>query len=189
MVVVSGSIPIVPMRDFGFGFGTWESQSSRLLRPNEWFVTLSDATAARPPTISMIAEASMKTQTWFVTGASSGFGRAFVEHAISQGHNVVATARDASPLQQLIAQAPDRVLAHRLDVRHPDQAVAAVKSALERFAAVDVLINNAGYGIVGAFEETPDDELRALMDTNFFGAMNVMRAMLPASALGRRERS
>jgi NAD(P)-dependent dehydrogenase (short-subunit alcohol dehydrogenase family) len=122
----------------------------------------------------------MKTRTWFVTGASSGFGRAFVEHAISQGHNVVATARDASPLQQLIAQAPDRVLAHRLDVRHPDQAVAAVKSALERFAAVDVLINNAGYGIVGAFEETPDDELRALMDTNFFGAMNVMRAMLPA---------
>ena len=121
----------------------------------------------------------MSTQTWFVTGASSGFGRAYVEHAVERGHNVVATARDANSLQDLVALAPTRVLAQQLNVTRPDEAASAVKSALARFGGIDVLINNAGYGIVGAFEETPDEELRALMETNFFGAMNVMRAVLP----------
>jgi NAD(P)-dependent dehydrogenase (short-subunit alcohol dehydrogenase family) len=122
----------------------------------------------------------MTAQTWFITGASSGFGRAFAEHALAQGHNVVATARRLEPLQELAALAPDRVLAVSLDVTSMEQAERAVSAALERFGRLDVVINNAGYGVVGAFEETPDEELRAQMETNFFGAMNVTRAVLPA---------
>ena len=122
----------------------------------------------------------MATKTWFITGASSGFGRAFAQHALGRGHNVVATARRLDRLAQFTAQAPGRVLALALDVTRPDEAQAAVTAAITRFGKIDVLVNNAGYGIVGAFEETPDSELRAQMETNFFGAMNVARAALPA---------
>ena len=119
------------------------------------------------------------TPTWFITGTSSGFGRAFAEHAIARGHNVVATARRLDALADLVAQAPDRVLALELDVVAEGAAERAVAAAIGRFGRLDVVINNAGYGVVGALEETPDAELRAIMDTNFFGAMAVMRAALP----------
>jgi NAD(P)-dependent dehydrogenase (short-subunit alcohol dehydrogenase family) len=122
----------------------------------------------------------MTAKTWFITGTSSGFGRAFAEHALAHGHNVVATARTPSALDDIVAQAPDRVLALALDVTRADDALAAIDTAVARFGGIDVLINNAGYGIVGAFEETNDSELRALMETNFFGTMNVIRAALPA---------
>jgi NAD(P)-dependent dehydrogenase (short-subunit alcohol dehydrogenase family) len=118
-------------------------------------------------------------QTWFITGTSSGFGRAFAEHAIAQGHNVVATARRVEALADLVAQAPERVLALALDVDVAGAAEAAVGAAVARFGRIDVLVNNAGYGVVGALEETPDAELRALFDTNFFGALAVTRAALP----------
>ncbi|RTQ35179.1 SDR family NAD(P)-dependent oxidoreductase [Variovorax gossypii] len=118
-------------------------------------------------------------KTWFITGAASGFGHAFAEHALAQGHNVVATARDAARLADLVALAPDRVLATPLDVDAAGAAEAAVQAAVERFGRIEVLVNNAGYGVVGALEETPDAELRALMNTNFFGAMAVTRAALP----------
>jgi NAD(P)-dependent dehydrogenase (short-subunit alcohol dehydrogenase family) len=121
----------------------------------------------------------MTRKTWFITGASSGFGRAFVEHALARGHNVVATARDVAALEALAAAAPERVLAVTLDVTQQAEAEAAVEAAITRFGRIDVLINNAGYGVVGAFEETSDTELRAQMETNFFGAMNVIRAALP----------
>jgi NAD(P)-dependent dehydrogenase (short-subunit alcohol dehydrogenase family) len=121
----------------------------------------------------------MTAKTWFITGASSGFGRAFAEHAIAQGHNVVATARRLEPLQELAALAPDRVLAISLDVTVMADAERVVAAALKRFGRLDVVINNAGYGVVGAFEETSDEELRGQMETNFFGAMNVTRAVLP----------
>ncbi|MCF3948136.1 oxidoreductase [Acidiphilium iwatense] len=122
----------------------------------------------------------MAAKTWFITGASSGFGRAFAEHALARGHNVVATARHVAALAALAASAPDRVLVRVLDVTRIGDAEAAVEAAITRFGRIDVLINNAGYGIVGAFEETPDAELRALMETNFYGAVNVTRAALPA---------
>jgi len=126
------------------------------------------------------------TQTWFITGTSSGFGRAFAEHALARGHNVVATARRIDSVAGLVALAPDRVLAVALDVDVPGAAEAAVQAAVQRFGRIDVLVNNAGYGLVGALEETPDAELRALMNTNFFGAMAVIRAALPVL---RRQRS
>jgi NAD(P)-dependent dehydrogenase (short-subunit alcohol dehydrogenase family) len=119
-------------------------------------------------------------KTWFITGASSGFGHAFASYALEKGYNVVATARNPSKLGSLVAQAPDRVLALTLDVDRPRDAEAAVSAAIERFDHIDVLINNAGYAIVGAVEETPDTELRALMETNFFGAVTVIKAALPA---------
>ncbi len=122
----------------------------------------------------------MTAETWFITGASSGLGRAFTEHALARGHNVVATARRVEALSELAAAAPDRVLILALDVTQPEGAKPAIAAALRRFGRIDVLINNAGYGVVGAFEETPDSELRALMETNFFGAMHVIRAALPA---------
>ena len=121
----------------------------------------------------------MTGKTWFITGASSGFGHAFAEHALARGYNIVATARQISALEGLTAAAPGRVLPLALDVTHAGDAEAAVNAAVARFGRIDVLINNAGYGVVGAFEETSDSELRAIMETNFFGAMNVTRAALP----------
>ena len=119
------------------------------------------------------------TPTWFITGASSGFGLAFTRYALERGYNVVATARSVHALDALVNAAPGRVLVHKLDVTVADEAQQAVTAAIKRFGRIDVLINNAGYGIVGAMEETSDADLRAQMDTNFFGAVSVMRAVLP----------
>ena len=127
----------------------------------------------------MTATQTSTAQTWFITGTSSGFGRAFAEHALAQGHNVVATARRIESVADLVALAPQRVLAVALDVDLPGAAAAAVDAAVQRFGRIDVLVNNAGYGAVGALEETPDAELRALFETNFFGAMALTRAALP----------
>jgi len=119
------------------------------------------------------------SKTWFITGASSGFGSAFAQYALQRGYNVVATARNPERLKDLVAQAPKQVLALGLDVNRPQDAQAAIAAAVQHFGQLDVLINNAGYGIVGAAEETPENELRALMDTNFFGAVAVTKAALP----------
>jgi NAD(P)-dependent dehydrogenase (short-subunit alcohol dehydrogenase family) len=118
-------------------------------------------------------------QTWFITGTSSGFGHAFATYALNENYNVVATARNVAKLQDLVVQAPDRVLTLALNVDRAGDAEAAVSAAVQRFGSIDVVINNAGYGIVGAVEETPASELRALMETNFFGAAAVITASLP----------
>jgi len=120
------------------------------------------------------------TKTWFITGTSSGLGRAFAEYALARGYNVVATARNVAKMQDLAAAHPsDRLLITQLDVEQPSEAKAAIDAAVTRFGRIDVLINNAGYALVGALEETPDAELRAVMNTNFFGAMTMTRAALP----------
>ena len=121
----------------------------------------------------------MTTPTWFITGASSGFGLAFTQYALARGYNVVATARNLAKLEKIEAPSSSQMLIHKLDVTAAGDAERAVASALKRFGRVDVLINNAGYGIVGALEETSDSELRAQMETNFFGAINVTKAVLP----------
>ena len=118
-------------------------------------------------------------KTWFITGASSGFGTAFAQFAIERGDNVVATARNVSKLEALVASAPGRILAVKLDVTHSADIQPAIDAAIKRFGRIDYLFNNAGYGVVGAMEETSDAELRAVMDTNFFGAAAVTRAVLP----------
>jgi len=114
--------------------------------------------------------------TWFITGASSGFGQAFATYGLSRGYNVVATAREAT---KITVSDRERVLPVSLDVDKPGEAQRAIDAAVKRFGGIDVVINNAGFGIVGAVEETPDSELRAIMETNFFGAVGVIRAALP----------
>jgi NAD(P)-dependent dehydrogenase (short-subunit alcohol dehydrogenase family) len=123
--------------------------------------------------------------TWFITGASSGFGLSFARYALEQGYNVVATARTPGKLETLTSGAPDRLLVHKLDVTVPGDAEQAVNAAMDRFGRIDVLINNAGYGIVGAVEETPEAELRAQLETNFFGAVAVTKAVLPYMRIRR----
>ncbi|TWI94763.1 NADP-dependent 3-hydroxy acid dehydrogenase YdfG [Mucilaginibacter frigoritolerans] len=122
---------------------------------------------------------STKNTVWFITGASSGFGKAFAEYAIGKGYQVVVTARRTDKLDEIKALAPSQVEAIKMDVNNNDEVNAAVQQAIARFGGIDVLINNAGYGILGAVEETPEEELRAQLETNFFGAVKVTRALLP----------
>jgi len=130
-------------------------------------------------TASSPATPSSTAPVWFITGASSGFGEAFARYALDQGYRVVATARDVGKLAAIAALAPERVLVHTLDVTRAGDAEAAIAATLARFGRIDVVLNNAGYGIVGAVEETPETELRAQMETNFFGAAAVIQAVLP----------
>jgi NAD(P)-dependent dehydrogenase (short-subunit alcohol dehydrogenase family) len=122
--------------------------------------------------------------TWLITGCSTGLGRALAEAVIEAGHNAVVTARDAAKVADLADTAPDRVLAVALDVTEPDQIGAAVQQANARFGGVDVLVNNAGYGYRAAVEEGEDAEVRTLFETHFFGAVAMIKAVLP----GMRER-
>ena len=122
---------------------------------------------------------SAASKVWFVTGTSSGFGRAIVEEAIARGDRVVATARDPRKLGGLVAVAPDRVVAVGLDVTRPAELEPAIAAAIRRFGAIDVLVNNAGYSVVGALEETSEAELRSVLETMFFGAVAMTRAVLP----------
>lgn len=125
-------------------------------------------------------------QTWFITGCSTGFGRALAQHVIALGHNVVVTARDAAQVADLSAIAPDRTLALALDVTKADDIAAATRAAGERFGHIDVLVNNAGVGYFGAFEESDMDAVRAMFEVNVWGLANMTRAVLPGM---RRRRS
>ena len=122
---------------------------------------------------------SKPSNVWFVTGTSTGFGRTLVEEIIARGDRVVATARNPSTIADLVARAPDRVLALRLDVTKNAEIESSVAAAIERFGSIDVLVNNAGFSIVGALEETSEADLRLTMETMFFGAVATTRAVLP----------
>ncbi|MFD9060197.1 oxidoreductase [Kitasatospora purpeofusca] len=116
---------------------------------------------------------------WFVTGASRGLGAAIVREALGRGHGVIATARDASAVAEAYPDAPDGLLAVDADVTEPAQLAVAVEAGLARFGRIDVVVNNAGYGLVGAVEETSDRAVRDLFDVNVFGVLNTLRATLP----------
>ena len=131
------------------------------------------------PPYGLRMEATMSSsKVWFITGTSSGFGRSLAEEVLARGERVVATARDPRTLDALVARAPDRVLAVRLDVTKPDEIASALAAAIQRFGAVDVLVNNAGFSILGALEETSEAELRATMETMFFGAVAMTKAVV-----------
>lgn len=123
--------------------------------------------------------------TWLITGCSSGLGRALAEAVIGTGHNAIVTARSVSSVADLAETTPERVLAVALDVTRPDQVVSAVQQAQKRFAGVDVLVNNAGYGYRGAVEEGDDADVRTLFETHFFGTVAMIKAVLPGMR-GRR---
>jgi len=122
--------------------------------------------------------------TWLITGCSTGLGRALAEAVLERGWNAVVTARREDAVRDLAAAHPRSALALPLDVTDAEQARAAVRAAHERFGAVDVLVNNAGYGYRSAVEEGEDDAVRALFDTNVHGAVTMAKAVLP----GMRER-
>ncbi|MFI2487441.1 SDR family NAD(P)-dependent oxidoreductase [Promicromonospora kroppenstedtii] len=119
------------------------------------------------------------TRTWFVTGASRGLGRAVTAAALERGDRVAATARDLATLDKLVAEHGDAVLPLRLDVTDPDQARVAVRTAADELGRLDVVVNNAGYGLFGTVEEITPEQLRAQLDVNLFGVLHVTQAALP----------
>ncbi|ABS02513.1 NAD(P)-dependent dehydrogenase (short-subunit alcohol dehydrogenase family) [Kineococcus radiotolerans] len=119
------------------------------------------------------------SKTWFITGTSRGFGREWAVAALERGDQVVATARDASRLDDLTARFGEQLLALTLDVDDKAAVETAVAQAVERFGRIDVAVNNAGYGQFGMVEEVTEAEARAQFETNVFGALWVTQAVLP----------
>ncbi|MGO4380622.1 oxidoreductase [Pseudoduganella sp. RAF53_2] len=127
----------------------------------------------------------MAKKVWFITGASRGFGSLIARDALARGDYVVATARKAESVTEALGAHPN-LLAVQLDVTREAAAIVAAQQAVERFGRIDVLVNNAGFGLLGAVEESSADEVRKLYDTNVFGLLNVTRAVLPVM---RKQRS
>jgi len=119
------------------------------------------------------------SKTWFITGTSRGFGRAWATAALERGDTVAATARDTSALDDLVERFGDAVLPIALDVTDRAGAFAAVQQAHAHLGRLDVVVNNAGYGHFGFLEEITEDEARAQMETNVFGALWVTQAAIP----------
>ncbi|MGJ5044633.1 SDR family NAD(P)-dependent oxidoreductase [Bradyrhizobium sp. SZCCHNRI1058] len=117
-------------------------------------------------------------RVWFITGASRGFGALVAQQALDRGDAVVATARNPKAIVDRIGAHPD-LLALALDVTRESEAVAAAQAAIDRFGRIDVLLNNAGFGLMGAVEETSQEEIEAVFRTNVFGLLAVTRAILP----------
>ncbi len=124
--------------------------------------------------------------TWLITGCSTGLGRALAQAVLERGDDAVVTARDPAKVKDLQDAYPETALALALDVTDPAQVREAVRAAVERFGAVDVLVNNAGYGYRAAVEEGDDGEVQDLFATNLFGAIAMVKAVLPEM---RRRRS
>ncbi|MGF6962965.1 oxidoreductase [Paraburkholderia youngii] len=116
---------------------------------------------------------------WFITGVSSGFGRSLAESVLARGDKVVGTVRNETQMASFENLAPGRAHGLLLDVTDAAAVPRAVGQALERTGAIDILVNNAGYGLFGALEEVSDAQARQLFDTNVFGTVNVIRAVLP----------
>ena len=121
----------------------------------------------------------MTEKVWFITGTSRGFGREWAEAALERGDKVAATARNVSSLDDLVEKYGDAIFPIVLDVTDHDADFAAVAQAHEKFGRLDVVVNNAGYGHFGFIEEITEDEARAQMETNLFGALWVTQAALP----------
>lgn len=123
--------------------------------------------------------AERHSKSWLITGVSSGFGRAVAEAALAAGHRVVGTVRSEAAGSAFEARAPDRAIGMVMDVTDEAAVHATVKAAEEATGGIDVLVNNAGYGLVGGVEEATMAEIRAQFEVNVFGAVAVMQAVLP----------
>jgi len=119
------------------------------------------------------------SKTIFITGASRGFGKIWTAAFLKRGDKVAATVRDLNSLKDLAEQYGDALLPIKLDVTNREDCFAAIKKAQEYFGSIDVLINNAGYGLFGTIEETTEQEARDLMETNMFGLLWVTKAVIP----------
>jgi len=136
--------------------------------------------------ISTTDTSSIGAPVWFISGCSTGLGRAIGRAVIARGWNVVLTARDPTSLEDLRAEGGDRALALRLDVTSADQIISAVDRAEARFGRIDVLVNNGGYGYASVVELAQDAQVRALFETNVFGLIRLTQAVLPGMRQRRR---
>ena len=118
-------------------------------------------------------------KVWFITGTNSGFGRSLTEAVLAKGDKVVATTRHPEAIEDLVKQYPDTVKAVNLDITKTDEISQAIDTALSTFGQIDVLVNNAGFGTMGAVEEIEDEQIRYQFEVNCFGTLNVIKAMLP----------
>ncbi len=123
---------------------------------------------------------------WLITGCSTGIGREIAQAVLGSGQRVAVTARNPASVEDLAAGHPDRALALALDVTDPAQIAAAVDATERAFGAIDVLVNNAGYGYMAALEEGEDDAVRKLFDTNYFGVVDMIKAVLPGMRARKR---
>lgn len=121
----------------------------------------------------------INSKVWFITGASRGFGRVWAEAALERGDKVAATARKVESLAGLKEKYAESVLTLELDVTRPGQAKTAIDKAYAHFGRLDVVLNNAGYSLVGTIEEASPEDVRAMYDTNIFGTLAVIQAALP----------
>jgi NAD(P)-dependent dehydrogenase (short-subunit alcohol dehydrogenase family) len=129
------------------------------------------------------------SNTWFVTGTSRGLGLEVVRQLLSRGENVAATTRSAARLDAALGEVDRaRLLPIELDLTDERAVAAAVRATVDRFGGIDVVVNNAGYGFLGAVEETSDAEVRQMFDVQVFGVWNVLRAVLPGMRAARRGR-
>ncbi|CAM3931714.1 NADP-dependent 3-hydroxy acid dehydrogenase YdfG [Pedobacter westerhofensis] len=126
-----------------------------------------------------MAHQNEKNKIWFITGASRGFGRVWTEAALERGDKVAATARKLSGIADLKEKYGDSVLTLELDVTNPDQVKTVVAQAFDHFGSLDIVLNNAGYSLVGTIEEASPEDVRALYETNVYGPLAVIRAALP----------
>jgi len=120
-----------------------------------------------------------KPRTWFITGVSSGFGRALAEAVLARGDRVIGTVRQAPQVVEFMTLATGRSFGVRLDMTDSAAVTREISGAIERAGGIDVLVNNAGYGMTGAVEEVSQDEARHMMETNFFGTLAAIQAALP----------
>jgi NAD(P)-dependent dehydrogenase (short-subunit alcohol dehydrogenase family) len=126
-----------------------------------------------------MAESKSNSRVWFITGASTGFGRLLAEEILRHGDLVIATARNMSKIADLAKKNPDSARTFELDVTRPAQIISVAEQAIAAFGHVDVLVNNAGYGVNGAIEEVSEDEFEAMFQTNLYGVIRNTRAFLP----------
>lgn len=121
---------------------------------------------------------STNSKVWFITGASRGFGALIAKDALARGDKVVATARNPQTVINALGSHPN-LLALKLDVTSEQAAISAAEQSIQHFSRIDILVNNAGYGLLGAVEESGDQEVKDLFNTNVFGVLNVIRAVVP----------
>ncbi|MER2996820.1 oxidoreductase [Pontibacter populi] len=121
----------------------------------------------------------MSGKVWFITGVSSGFGRTLAEEVARNGDKVIGTVRQLSQLAEFNNISPGNTFAYLMDVTNPDGVKATIEAAFNHFGRLDVLVNNAGYGFLGAVEEATIKDFKEVMETNFFGALQVTQAVLP----------
>jgi NAD(P)-dependent dehydrogenase (short-subunit alcohol dehydrogenase family) len=126
-----------------------------------------------------VTDPASEPRVWFITGCSTGFGRELAKAVLARGERVVATARNVEQVQDFEESGPELARAFPLDVTDLGQVSEAVDHALDAFGRIDVLVNNAGYGSMGAVEEVHEEEIRRQFEVNVFGVLNVTRAVLP----------